>query len=478
MKWLLNLFSSLLPGDALGSSSHIASKRNPTREPKHLAFEPLEARTLLSGSLTADLVAVNNTAALTGFTTSDIQVTSTSDWSSASLVMNLSQGTIYQDPAGGTTAPNPATFASFPTLEFDTSLGGDLTSILTIAAPTDLGQSRIAIRDKILNIAWANQTGGDTGTFDIARITLTDNAAGTWSLHLTADEYGFATYSGTITAGSFNTTTAPVIPAQAVDSDFTGDGHTDTFWHNKQTGRNAISVLNRGIRTATIEVRRLRNTDWKLVGTGDFTGDGKNDLLWRNARTGQNAVWEMNGTTFAANHLIRQRGSTDWRISGAGDFTGDGKQDILWRHSKRGTNSIWEMDGLVFQNNTPIKPVANPNWWVAGIADFTGDGKDDIFWQDQTNKAMKTIWKMNGTSFQRRINFEQSTRPLLDIAGFADFDGDGMADLLWRSPNGGGVSNWHLNLTNVVSGGVNLNDRWDDVNWQPAGSLALRDDLV
>ncbi len=43
---------------------------------------------------------------------------------------------------------------------------------------------------------------------------------------------------------------------------------------------------------------------------GDYDGDGKTDVFWRNGETGEVAVWFMNGTT--ANGVFLPQIGTEW----------------------------------------------------------------------------------------------------------------------------------------------------------------------
>ena len=86
----------------------------PTNRPAGL--ETLEPRLLLSGTLSAEFVSVDNTSVLTGVETAYLQVTATTDWTAAALLIELTQGSNYQDANGSNKPPNPGFFVLFPTL--------------------------------------------------------------------------------------------------------------------------------------------------------------------------------------------------------------------------------------------------------------------------------------------------------------------------------------------------------------------------
>jgi len=130
---------------------------------------------------------VDNSSALTGYVTHDIVIDTETDWLSAQMVVDLTAGTIYQDPFGTNISPNPLFFPTVPTLEFDTyvsngTLGG---SVSTTSAPDLDPGAPIQFDTSRISIGWFT-TGTEIGELALARITLSDNAAGTWQFRATA----------------------------------------------------------------------------------------------------------------------------------------------------------------------------------------------------------------------------------------------------------------------------------------------------
>ncbi len=65
----------------------------------------------------------------------------------------------------------------------------------------------------------------------------------------------------------------------------------------------------------------------------------------------------------------------------ANDATGSSRE-ILWRHSEGGWNLLWSMETQHRIETNTLNSVADQNWQVAGLADFTGDGLDEIFFRN------------------------------------------------------------------------------------------------
>ena len=68
------------------------------------------------------------------------------------------------------------------------------------------------------------------------------------------------------------------------------------------------------------------------------------------------------------------------------------------------------------------------SWVIINTRDFDGNGKSDILWQF-ANTDQYGVWFMNGTQVAGIQNF---TLPSYagQICCVADFDGDGLADLV------------------------------------------------
>jgi hypothetical protein len=196
----------------------------------------------------------------------------------------------------------------------------------------------------------------------------------------------------------------------------------------------------------------------------DFSNDGRSDILWRD-NAGNMAIWEMNGgAIFNENTAGLGNVPTAWSIVGTGDFNGDGNADILWRNTTTGDLAIWEMNGTTILNaNTAGLGNVPLNWSIVGVGDFNGDGMADILWRNNTNGNV-AIWLMNGTTVTNSSTATFGNMPATwSVAGTGDFNGDGLSDILWRD-TAGDIAIWEMNGTTILnpstSGVGNLSTVW------------------
>jgi len=124
--------------------------------------------------------------------TNDLSIDFTGQYTGSQLRIELTQGSIYQHPFGGTTPPNEALLSVFPELAYDSFVArGSAVSGSPLGEPAihggavNLGATAAAVFDS----AEINQHVGplsDIGIFDQSdfltyRITLSSDAIGTWS---------------------------------------------------------------------------------------------------------------------------------------------------------------------------------------------------------------------------------------------------------------------------------------------------------
>jgi hypothetical protein len=135
-----------------------------------------------------------------------LNLTTTSDWLSAVLVVTLDEtGQVFQYPfspynvAGNPASPDPVLISTgsppfvppLPGLLYDTYLSnGVLGASVQTAAPVDLGIDTMKFDGDGIAAVWWTTGGDDTGTLNLASVTLLNSAQGTWQFIATASPAG------------------------------------------------------------------------------------------------------------------------------------------------------------------------------------------------------------------------------------------------------------------------------------------------
>jgi len=185
----------------------------------------------------------------------------------------------------------------------------------------------------------------------------------------------------------------------------------------------------------------------------DFNGDGFSDLLWVLDGSCPPLLWLGNGDgTF--NAAGQSQSAAFAAVAGyqpyLGDFNGDGKMDILWDQydpygRSTGQRILWLSagDGTFYVYPNPGGLNGTLAGYIAVVADFNGDGIADVLWSQSDGNGLSTgarvLWQSNGNgNFSVFPNFGGQDGTLVGYVPYVgDFNGDGKADVLWdsRVPN-------------------------------------------
>ena len=242
-------------------------------------------------------------------------------------------------------------------------------------------------------------------------------------------------------------------------SDFNGDGFDDLVLYRPFTGVDdpgltAIWLGSANANFAFSIANVFDESSWTYPSaTGDFTGDGFDDMFVTDLDMGFRFNWEGDaaGTFTPVYNGLRDLG---WRVWGAGDFNGDGRDDMLWRHPT-GKIEEWlgQANGTFESRGAGSAAIPVPlDWAIAGVGDFNGDGLADVLWRNQDGR-IGTWLSVEGGRFA--VHEPSIFHVSLDwrIVGTGDFNGDGIADILWRH-EGGQIGTWLGN----ESGLFNINN--------------------
>jgi len=197
---------------------------------------------------------------------------------------------------------------------------------------------------------------------------------------------------------------------------------------------------------------------WRLPPAGDFNQDGLQDVLWRDHTANEITVALMNGTRLLEmGPSLPGPPGADWVVvNGDGDFNLDGMADVLWYDPPTNRIEVWLMQGTVpLEQGAAIQGPPGDGWTCVPAADFNLDGMADVLWYNPTTNRM-SVWLMAGT--EPFLRGPEIPGPgggwLADFA--ADFDRDGMADVFWVDRTEHRMAVWLMDGTEVREPGPSL----------------------
>lgn len=254
-----------------------------------------------------------------------------------------------------------------------------------------------------------------------------------------------------------------------VPGDFNSDGRPDLIFQHTTGQLYAWFIRDGQLQAHEYLTPSGVNPVWQVVAVDDFNGDRKTDILWQHRDTGEVYVWFMDGTTRIGGTFL-SNGQGAWRVAGTGDLDGDGKTDLLWHNRDTGELRGTLLDGTTELVTGPLTPgFIDPAWRIAGVADLNRDGRADIVWQNSASGAL-AYWLMNGfTTTASGPMSPGATDPVWVLRAVADFDADGGPDLLWQHAATGDLYVWYLNGTSLAEGGYLAPSRVNPA-WQVVGS--------
>jgi hypothetical protein len=190
-------------------------------------------------------------------------------------------------------------------------------------------------------------------------------------------------------------------------------------------------------------------------------------LETRDPATNAHTLWAMNRTT-AIGYSVSWPLSANWRWVGTDDFDGNLRSEHVVRNLATAELTIGG-DALT---GAPPPPL---NWTLAATGDWNADGKADLLWRNNTSQKL-AVWLMNGAARVGAVapTPDQAAHANWEVAGAADFDGDGFRDLLWYNQTSGNLVIWYLdgNLVRITGAFTNPPSVGNN-NWKAVAAVDL-----
>ncbi|SER30630.1 Secreted trypsin-like serine protease [Streptomyces sp. yr375] len=222
------------------------------------------------------------------------------------------------------------------------------------------------------------------------------------------------------------------------DTNLSGD-HLADLWVRNASSKAARDLYSKGTSLTGGDSWGTMSA-YNLVVQTDLDRDGVQDLILRRTSDGD-VLWMhyvLSSGTWATK-LIGDNWKTRTQIVAPGDVTGDTLPDLIAVDS---AGALWVYPGK--GNGSFAAPVKNGTGWnqynvVRGHGDFSFDGKTDLLARNKTTGEL-FLYKGNGTptaSFAARIKVATWSNTTYNvIATVGDVNGDGLADVLARTPAG------------------------------------------
>jgi hypothetical protein len=239
-------------------------------------------------------------------------------------------------------------------------------------------------------------------------------------------------------------------------ADFNFDGMADASWYSPDGRRTAVWLMRAThVIERSHELPQPPGEGWALAYGGDMNGDGMADLLWYSEAQHRIAVWLMQDLHVVdAGPALPGPPGDGWMVSNIADFNADGMQDVLWFNTRTHRVAVWLMQGTrVLERGPEIPSPPGDGWTVPSSADFNADGMSDVIWSDATTGRM-AISLLRGTCLMEAgpvISGPAGDGWSVGTAG--DTNGDGMADAMWQNADGHRMAVWLMNGTHVVEPG-------------------------
>ena len=231
-----------------------------------------------------------------------------------------------------------------------------------------------------------------------------------------------------------------------------------------------------GMPSETVYIRRATgsypatSSDGVLVYSG--TDATYHDTGLASGETYYYTIWLNDGSAYAANPA---GGTTN-----ATATTDPGTAVLVWR-SSTGQLVQWRLaeNGSLHSYAYVYASAVGAAWNVFSTADFDGDGIDDVVWRN-TSTGEVIIWYI---TLDGRLKSFHRVETILDsnwkLGGVAKLDGDNVPDFVWHHQTTNAVHHWLMNANGTIKSSAAVHSTGvSALSWKIAGFGDLDQDGV
>ena len=145
---------------------------------------------------------------------------------------------------------------------------------------------------------------------------------------------------------------------------------------------------------------------------------------------------------------------TTWDSRGWGDFNGDLCPDAVFQDKTTGQIAVWDLNGSSLVGGGLLNVNAGTSWGLvqSAGADFNGDGLSDLLLQNPYTGQV-AVWEVKGTQVVGGGTVSPTPGAGWHAAGTMDDNHDGKTDVLFQNTASGQVAVWDMNGSTIVGGG-------------------------
>jgi hypothetical protein len=185
--------------------------------------------------------------------------------------------------------------------------------------------------------------------------------------------------------------------------------------------------------TATLSVAHPSGGPWDVIHVGRLTAGNAVQIAFQQRTSGMLFVGDYVGTNALVPRASHLELGFDRSLVSAADFDGDGVAEILMWDRSTGRLTFWGVQDDYLTLLSSFATV-DPTWSLIGIQDLDRDGNADLWFDNHNGK----VW----VYFTYHLLSVGTTRFPMSLTGYtmqdvADYDGNGMPDVLFRKATTG-----------------------------------------